>query len=412
MRLGVKQLLLVAVGLVTVVACGATYGVEATAQQRAAEAATQARALNGERSKAETVLLDLRLAGGPNYRAYYDHQLALGRASSPGAIEGMVAQWRQEAVQLRTAQAQLATASGGLADGMPRDVVDAAAHLRQLRDSATTATVSSDPAGVAIVDAQLYLALPSPQMLAGHDAILGELNGATTAVQKRLDSHQQAADQLDQAAGLLANLKRIGGGDDGFGSRLDQARQSLGGAQSDDQIASVAGAAGTLVKDLQAAKAKRLRELAASASTSAAPTAACISGAPSQLIMIHLATQQLVAYDGGCPWLQAPITTGRSALPTDRGTFHIFLKAPRWKMVSMWPKGSPYWYPDTWVYNAMEFVGDGTFIHNANWQPVSSYGPGSQNGPYASHGCVHVQDAPLQRLYNWAAIGTTVVVGD
>ena len=78
----------------------------------------------------------------------------------------------------------------------------------------------------------------------------------------------------------------------------------------------------------------------------------------------------------------------------------------------MWPRGSPYWYPDTWVYNAMEFVGDGTFIHNANWQPVNSYGPGSQNGPYASHGCIHVQDGPLQRLYNWAAIGTTVVVGD
>jgi lipoprotein-anchoring transpeptidase ErfK/SrfK len=409
-RLGVKQLLLVAVGLVTVVACGATYGVEATAQQRAAEAASQARALNGERSKAETVLLDLRLAGGPNYRAYYDHQLALGRASSPAAIEGMVAQWRREAVQLRTAQAQLASASGGLVDGLPRDVVDGAAHLRQLRDSATNAPVSSDPAGAAIVDAQLYLALPAPQMLTGHDAILGELNGATTAVQKRLDSHQQAADQLDQAAALLANLKRIGGADGGFSGRLDQARQSLGGAQTDDQIGSVAGAAGTLVRDLQAAKAKRLRELAASAS--AAPTAACISGAPAQLIMIHLATQQLVAYDSGCPWLQVPITTGRAALPTDRGTFHIFLKAPQWKMVSMWPKGSPYWYPDTWVYNAMEFVNDGTFIHNANWQPVSSYGSGSQSGPYASHGCVHVQDAPLQRLYNWAAIGTTVVVGD
>jgi lipoprotein-anchoring transpeptidase ErfK/SrfK len=249
-------------------------------------------------------------------------------------------------------------------------------------------------------------------MLASHDAIMGELNGAATALQKRLDSRQKAADKLDQASGLLANLKRIGGGDDGFSGRLDQARQALAGAQADDQLASVAGGLDALVKDLQAAKAKRLRDLAASSSSSATPTAACISGAPAQLIMIHLATQQLVAYDNGCPWLQAPITTGRAALPTDRGTFHIFLKAPQWKMVSMWPKGSPYWYPDTWVYNAMEFVGDGTFIHNANWQPVNSYGPGSQNGPYASHGCIHVQDGPLQRLYNWAAIGTTVVVGD
>ena len=61
---------------------------------------------------------------------------------------------------------------------------------------------------------------------------------------------------------------------------------------------------------------------------------------------------------------------------------------------------------------AAVFVGDGTFIHSAEWQPASSYGAGSQNGPFASHGCVHVPSGTLQRLYNWAAIGTTVVVGD
>ena len=139
---------------------------------------------------------------------------------------------------------------------------------------------------------------------------------------------------------------------------------------------------------------------------------ACVDNAPSKLIQIHLATQQLVAYENGCPYLRTPVTTGRPALRTGRGTFHIFLKSRSWHMVSQWPQGSAFYYPPTWVYNAMEFIGDGTFIHNADWQPDASYGPGSQNGPYSSHGCVHVIDGPLAQLYDWAPIGTTVEVGD
>jgi lipoprotein-anchoring transpeptidase ErfK/SrfK len=37
-------------------------------------------------------------------------------------------------------------------------------------------------------------------------------------------------------------------------------------------------------------------------------------------------------------------------------------------------------------------------------------GPGSENGPYASHGCVHIPSTALPNLYNWANIGATVVV--
>jgi len=81
-------------------------------------------------------------------------------------------------------------------------------------------------------------------------------------------------------------------------------------------------------------------------------------------------------------------------------------------MISPWPMGSPFYYPPTWVSNAMEFIGNGTFIHSADWQPADSYGPGSEYGPYASHGCVHVLDEPLRQLYDWAAIGATVVVED
>jgi lipoprotein-anchoring transpeptidase ErfK/SrfK len=152
--------------------------------------------------------------------------------------------------------------------------------------------------------------------------------------------------------------------------------------------------------------------LAAASAAGAAPAAAagCAPGAPAKLIVVHLVTQQLVAEDSGCPWLQAPVTTGRPALPTLRGTFQIFYKAPSYTMVSPWPRGSPFWYPTTVVTWAMEFIRNGTFIHGASWEPAGAYGPGSEYGPYASHGCVHVPPGPLERLYAWAPLGTTVLV--
>ena len=116
--------------------------------------------------------------------------------------------------------------------------------------------------------------------------------------------------------------------------------------------------------------------------------------------------------ENGCPVLRTPVTTGRAALPTGRGTFHIYYKAARYHMISPWPLGNPVYYPPTGVSDAMEFIGNGTFIHSADWQPDDTYGPGSQYGPFASHGCVHVMDGPLQQLYDWAAIGATVVVED
>src|SRR5207245_2429247 len=46
----------------------------------------------------------------------------------------------------------------------------------------------------------------------------------------------------------------------------------------------------------------------------------------------------------------------------------------------------------------------------ASWQPYSTLGPGSQNGPYASHGCIHVPLPAVRILFNWAPLGTPVVV--
>jgi lipoprotein-anchoring transpeptidase ErfK/SrfK len=139
--------------------------------------------------------------------------------------------------------------------------------------------------------------------------------------------------------------------------------------------------------------------------------ATCLASAPSKLIVVHLATQSLIAYENGCPIVQTLVTTGRPGLRTDRGDFRIFAKSSPYKFVSPWPPGSPFWYHSAWVSWALEFVGDGTYLHDAPWQPAGTFGPGSENGPYSSHGCVHVPTGVMQMLFAWAPIGTEVIVG-
>ena len=278
------------------------------------------------------------------------------------------------------------------------------ARLAALEAAADEAGVSTRPAAVAGSHGQLYLAHGYPDLLRAHPAIVAELTTAADALQHRLDLRAGADHLLAQIPDLLDLATQYGAGDE-LKARAGQVRASLDAARAahdDSQMDAALTALQQLMDDLHATATGRL------------PTAGigCVPDAPPQLIVIHLATQQLVAYDKGCPVLRTPVTTGRPALPTGRGTFHVFYKTPAYHMVSPWPKESPFYYPPTWVADAMEFIGDGTFIHSADWQPDDSYGPGSQSGPYASHGCVHVIDGPLKQLYDWTAIGATVVVGD
>jgi lipoprotein-anchoring transpeptidase ErfK/SrfK len=356
---------------------------------------------SASRSRAEASLERLREAVGPNDRDYAEGLVALGSAREPADYARLAIRWEAQAQAFRVMRTELADSAGGLTDGLPSDVVQGVAKLQSLIAAATAAAVSSDPAWQTVVQAQLYLGQPLPRLLQAHSSVAGLLAAVTSTVQRRVNARQEAETALKRIPSLLPQALRYGIGD-GYSSQVAALQQSFVQARTDDEMATVAANADALLRDLDAAGQGRL------------PLSGiqCIAGAPSKLIVIHLATQQLVAYDDGCPVLRTPVTTGRPALRTERGTFHIFLKARSWHMVSQWPQGSPFYYPPSWVHNAMEFIGDGTFIHNASWQPSSSYGPGSENGPYSSHGCIHVIDGPLAQLYDWAPVGTTVQVGD
>jgi lipoprotein-anchoring transpeptidase ErfK/SrfK len=359
------------------------------------------RAGNDARSRAEAALLRLREAGGPNDRTYYDGLVQLGGARQPRDYERLATAWNGQAARKKVVRDRLAASSGGLSDGLPGDVVQGMTRLRGLAAVADQAGVSSDPAWQVSAEGQLYLAGAYPQLLDRHPAMIALLISAITTIEKRVNARETARSAVARIPDLLPQALRYGIGNE-YSGQADQVRNSLAQARTDGELVKVADVADALARDLEAAKQGRLplRGIA------------CLADAPAKQIVLHLKTQQLVAYENGCPVLRTPITTGRPALRTQRGTFHIFLKARSWHMVSQWPKESRFYYSPTWVYNAMEFIADGTFIHNADWQPDSSYGPGSENGPYSSHGCVHVIDGPLAQLYDWAPIGTTVVVGD
>jgi len=135
-----------------------------------------------------------------------------------------------------------------------------------------------------------------------------------------------------------------------------------------------------------------------------------LSSMPSRTITISLAAQELWAYQGGRVVRNTLVTTGRATLPTDVGAMHVLAKNSPWTMHSPWPTSSPFWYPDTQIEEAIWFTVSGEALHDSPWEPNSAYGPGGQLTPSASHGCVHVPLSAERFLYDWAPVGTPVLV--
>jgi len=141
---------------------------------------------------------------------------------------------------------------------------------------------------------------------------------------------------------------------------------------------------------------------------------AVIKGMPGQAVVISFQDQHLWAYQNGQVVLDSPVTTGIRGVTdfgTDFGPMKVLWKDHPHTMKSPWPKGSPYYYPDTVVQWATFFTKTGESIHDANWEPDNALGPGSQFNPsFRSHGCVHIPAGKAQWMYDWAPLGMPVIV--
>ncbi len=123
-----------------------------------------------------------------------------------------------------------------------------------------------------------------------------------------------------------------------------------------------------------------------------------------KLIMVDIAKQRLYAYENGVSVFDqpVPVTTGKSGYDTVKGRFAIYLKTTNFRMRSPFPNE---WY-DSMVDYWMPFY-QGYGLHDASWRSVY----GTMDYPtVGSHGCINTPYAYIQKLYNWAEIGTTVII--
>jgi hypothetical protein len=141
---------------------------------------------------------------------------------------------------------------------------------------------------------------------------------------------------------------------------------------------------------------------------------ALINGLPSQIVLISFQAQHLWAYQNGLVVMDNAVTTGIRGVTdygTDFGPMTVLRKSHPWTFKSPWPRGSPHWYPDTTAQWSIFFTSTGESIHDAYWEPDSVLGPGSQyNASTRSHGCVHIPLGKAQWMYDWAPVGTPVMV--
>jgi lipoprotein-anchoring transpeptidase ErfK/SrfK len=111
-------------------------------------------------------------------------------------------------------------------------------------------------------------------------------------------------------------------------------------------------------------------------------------------IEIKLSTQRLTAWEGKTPVWAVIISTGKAETPTLTGMYAIQVKYRQTRM-----QGDDYDIPD--VPFTMYYSG-GYGIHGAYWH--------KKFGTPVSHGCVNLAVDQAEKLFNWASVGTPVVI--
>ncbi len=111
-------------------------------------------------------------------------------------------------------------------------------------------------------------------------------------------------------------------------------------------------------------------------------------------IDVNLSTQTITAYQGQTPVYSALVSTGLPRTPTVVGTYSIYVK-----YLSAPMSGPGYYLPN--VPHIMYFY-RGYGIHGAYWH--------NNFGTPMSHGCVNLSLPDAEWFYNWASVGTRVVI--
>jgi len=150
-----------------------------------------------------------------------------------------------------------------------------------------------------------------------------------------------------------------------------------------------------------------LEELGALEVATATPPAGVDFGEDERWIAVNLTTQRAMAFVGAQPVRVALVTTGMPGWETPIGDFRIYQRVENETMDSVAlgiPIDSPDgWYVDNVLYT--QYVYSGITLHYNYWRPQSYFG----NIP-SSHGCVGLGYVDAKFFWDFADIGTRVVV--
>lgn len=116
-------------------------------------------------------------------------------------------------------------------------------------------------------------------------------------------------------------------------------------------------------------------------------------------IYVDLAAQRLSYLDGPTLVGTMLISSGLSITPTPKGTFAIMAKIPSIRYRGYNRDGSIYDYPNTkWNLRFKPSY----YLHGAYWH--------NNFGHPMSHGCINIAYRDVEALYDWADVGTPVII--
>ena len=121
----------------------------------------------------------------------------------------------------------------------------------------------------------------------------------------------------------------------------------------------------------------------------------------------NLTHQVVVAYDGRTPVFQSRFSSGRPAWETSTGVLRVLWRVAKETMdsatlVGMDAARANYRVED--IKWAQYFTNDGQAIHHNYWRDPDLFGIPS------SHGCLGMLEADAKRIWDWAPVGTPLVI--
>ncbi len=138
------------------------------------------------------------------------------------------------------------------------------------------------------------------------------------------------------------------------------------------------------------------------ASISTAPSAPVSTGSAKRIV-VDLSEQHLYAYQGGTLVYSFVASTGMAGSRTSPGTFSVLNKLPN-AYASTWNLQMPYWLGIYW---------SGTLQNGIHALPILSNGQqlwAGYLGTPVSYGCIVLGTYEAGQLYQWADVGTPVVI--